>query len=375
LEELRKRLAIVGGGAHTIPTYRALLKSFAEKYQIFLISEFYIDPKEHAKEYIIYSVSSQIKNRRWRELQFGLLVLKVCFKNRVSLIHSHSTYPSGFASVVTGSILRLPVVVSLDAAEATGISDIGFGDLLHPKRRRVNQWVMNRATMLTVLTEFQRKEVQGNLNLRREMCVIPRGINAQSIREQKRLLKSKPIQFLNVAYIHPVKDHNTLLKTFKTISQEIDSRLTLVGKDYESTRIQKLAKTLGIEHLVNFVGFVPHENMQLYFNNADILLHTSRYESQALVVVEAMASGVLVCGTHVGLMADLSGQCCITASIQDDSSLAQQVIDLIHDEQRQHQLRSAGLMWTQVHSLTWTTQQYFFLYDQLLGDSQPGENR
>lgn len=365
---------MVGGGAHTIPTYRALLKELAREYEILLFSEFHIDAQDYVPEYVILS-TSKIKNRRWRELRFGLMVLKECLKNRIQIIHSHSTYPSGIVSVIVGNILRLPVLVSLDAAEASEVKDIGFGDLKHTKRKRVNQWVMNRATALTALTEFQKREVQSNLSVKKEIRVIYRGVDLSvHFHKPKGMANNKTVRFLNVAYIHPVKDHDTLLKAFKTISQQIEATLTIVGKDYENGRLQREAKKLGIEHLVNFVGFVPHTTVQTYFNDADILLHTSRYESQALVVVEAMASGVLVCGTHVGLMADLAGRCCVTAPIQDDTELAKQVVDLMHDEKKQNELRAAGLRWTQTHSLTWTAQQYLILYDQLLDNSYPQKN-
>jgi glycosyltransferase involved in cell wall biosynthesis len=361
---MKKRLAVIGGGAHTIPSYRAMLKMIAKEYEIILLSEFHLEEKWKVEEYSISTVPP-VKNRWGREFLFLMKIIKICFTKRIDIIHSHSTYPSGFISVIVGRLFRIPVLVCLDAAEASGIPEIKFGDLLSPRRARLNRWVLKKASAITALTQFQCNEVRLNFNFKNEIHVIPRGVDPKAFLPEDKMV-GKPVRFLSVAYIHPVKDQETLIRAFHLISKEMDASLTLVGKDYENGRIQKLAKELNIDQQVTFAGFVQHENIQQYYHQADILLLTSRYESQAMAAVEAMASGVMVCGTQVGIMADLSAKCCVTVPVCDYHGLASKVIKLVQEPEEQERLKTAALEWINSHSLQWTVQNYLKLYDKLI---------
>ena len=363
---MRKRLAVIGGGAHTIPSYQEMLKLIANEYQITVFSEFHLEKKWEIQEYVVRSVSSKRRNRRWNELTFFFLLAGAFMIKPPHVIHSHSTYPSGFAAVLLGWFFRIPVVVCLDAAEGSGIPEIKFGDLLNRRRKQLNAWVMKTATIVTALTRFQMEEVRSNLSFHNPIRVIPRGVDPNKYITDKVNDLNKPLRFLSVAYLHPVKDHETMLRTFHLISQQVEATLTLVGQDYTHGSIQQLTRDLNIDHQVRFIGFVPHDQIANYYRNSDILLHTSQFESQAMAVVEAMAAGVLVCGTHVGIMADLSGECCITVPPKAYDRLAQQVLQLIAQPDKQKQLRSAAQEWVNTYSLKWTVQQYLILYQGLI---------
>jgi len=362
---MKKRLIVLGGGAHTIPSYRAMLKLIAGEYDLILLSEFHLDKKLQVEEYIIRSVPAG--KRRWRELLFFLMVVKTCFAERPHIIHSHSTYPSGVVAVIAGWLFRIPVVVCLDAAEGSGVPEINFGDLLNARRAKLNRWVLNKAAAVTTLTRFQCEEVCNHLHFKNTIHVVPRGVDSVHYLSGEREQVKAPIRFLSVAYLHPVKDHTTMLHAFQLISQHVEASLTLVGEDYENGNIKALARELGIEQKIMFAGFVPHDRILDYYHQSDIFLHTSLFESQAMAVVEAMASGVLVCGTHVGIMADLSGECCITVSVRDYQLLAHNVLELIRTPSEQERLRTNALKWVNMHSLQWTTDQYFGLYKGLIG--------
>jgi len=363
---MKKRLAVIGGGAHTIPSYRKMLKLIAREYEVTVFSEFYIDKKAAMPEYAIQSVSGKKMNRRIRELVFFFLLAKTCVFKPPHIIHSHSTYPSGFVATLLGWFFRVPVVVCLDAAEGSGVPEIAFGDILNQRRKKVNAWVIKRAAAVTALTQFQKEDVRRNLAISRPIQIISRGIDPVGYMVNRPLQLHTPLRFLSVAYFHPVKDHETMLRAFQLILQKVDATLMLVGQDYMNGHIQELARALNIDQQVTFAGFIPHDSIAAYYKQADIFLHTARFESQAIAVVEAMAAGVLVCGTHVGIMADLSNKCCITVPVKAHDQLANHVLQLIDEPASQQRLRSAALEWVNSHSLTWTTQQYLNLYSELI---------
>jgi len=119
---------------------------------------------------------------------------------------------------------------------------------------------------------------------------------------------------------------------------------------------------LGLADHVRFTGFVPHREIPLYLAQAHILLHTSRHEGMPLAAVEAMASGVVVCGTKVGIIADLSPGCCIGVPVGDYAELAEQVICLVSHKDQYAELQRKAREWTQQFTIDWTCRQFKNIY-------------
>ena len=305
-------------------------------------------------------------HRRLRELCFTFGVIRDHLREPFHLIHAHSTYPTGLAAVILKLIFGVPAIVSLHAAEASAFPDILFGDLLHKRRAKMNRWVINNATVVTALSDFQRREVVANLKITRPVIVIHRGVDLEKFYVKRLNGLHSPATMLSVGYLNPIKDPDTLLRAFAAIQQETDSILIVVGRDYTNGYVKKLAEQLGIADKVNFEGFIDHEHMDALYQRADVLLHTSRYESQGMVVAEAMASGVLVVGTKVGLLSDLSGECCVTVPPKDPGALASAVLDLLRSKERMDLLRENGYRWSRHHSLDNCSREIMELYEKLM---------
>ena len=58
--------------------------------------------------------------------------------------------------------------------------------------------------------------------------------------------------------------------------------------------MENLVKELGLEDRVIFAGFVPDDELPKYYNAADIAVSASKFETQGLSILEAMASGKTV---------------------------------------------------------------------------------
>ncbi len=361
----RKRIAFFGGGVSTIPSYRALLNSLCRYYSVTVYFEFYHEIKYPIKFSVKVIPKVLAKFRRAKYVYFAFMIFKDMILGKIDLIHAHSTYPSGICAIFFGKIFRIPVVVSLDAAEASGLPGIEFGDLLSRKRTLINKLVIGQADEVISLTNFQLGEVRNNLSVVRNINVIPRGVDSSKFSYREKSLV-RPVNILNVAYLHPVKDQIMLLNAYSLILDKIQCNLIHIGEDFQNGEIQRLANKMGIANKIKFIGLVPNDELPHYYSDAYILLHTSLYESQAVVVNEAMASGVLVCGSHVGLLADLADDCCITVPPGEPDQLAKAVLELLADSDRMHRLRVNAYEWSQRHDLEWTSNQHKAIYERLL---------
>jgi 1,2-diacylglycerol 3-alpha-glucosyltransferase len=171
--------------------------------------------------------------------------------------------------------------------------------------------------------------------------------------------------FLHVAYSHPVKDADTLLRTFRRVSEECDCRLVIIGRGHREGRTSALIEQLGLSGLVELIEPVSNKALHQHLARAHFLLHTSRYESQGVVFNEAMASGVVVCATRVGLVADLGDEYCITAPPGDAAGLARAILGVIREPHRYEHLRARAHEWSAAHDLRWMVEQHKNLYRRL----------
>ena len=87
-------------------------------------------------------------------------------------------------------------------------------------------------------------------------------------------------------------DENKNFKDIIQILPELSYNLTILGEGKEKKNLLNLAKNLGVENKVKFLGF--QSNPYKYMKNAKVLILTSKYEGFPNVLLEANA-----CGTPV----------------------------------------------------------------------------
>jgi glycosyltransferase involved in cell wall biosynthesis len=80
---------------------------------------------------------------------------------------------------------------------------------------------------------------------------------------------------------------------------------------------------------VSFHGAVPHDRLPQYYRAADLLVLSSRYESQSMVALEAAACGCPVVGTAVGVLPELPGARVVP--VGDVAALAEAIIAAVSD--------------------------------------------
>jgi len=73
-------------------------------------------------------------------------------------------------------------------------------------------------------------------------------------------------------------------------------RLLVVGRGPAAEHYKDISHRLGVSDRVVFAGFLPDEELPAAYASVDALLIASTFETQGLVVLEAMASGIPVVG-------------------------------------------------------------------------------
>jgi len=287
------------------------------------------------------------------------------FRSPMAMFFSVSVYPTGKWAVWLGKILRKPVLVQLIASEAVVMPDGNVGSLHKPWLKKITMKVCRETDVLLTVCNYQRKLAEEHLQLKRKIDDLPLRVNTSHFIYSPRSI-SFPVQFIHVAFYSEVKDQDTMFVAFEKISRQVDSHLTVIGVGFDTPKVHTLLKSLSILDKVTFTGFVSHKELPMYFERAHILLHTAIFETGCAVIQEAMASGVAVGGTHVGLLHDIGNDYAVVVPPRAADELAEKIITLINDPVRYQQMTRRAYEWITTYDAVWSYQNYKAFLSDLL---------
>jgi len=105
---------------------------------------------------------------------------------------------------------------------------------------------------------------------------------------------SSPV-ILSVGRLTKQKDFETLIRAFRIVRKIKEAKLVILGEGEERTKLEELAKDLGVDSDIYMPGFT--DNPFKYMRNASVFVLSSRYEGLPNVLIETLALGVPVVAT------------------------------------------------------------------------------
>jgi glycosyltransferase involved in cell wall biosynthesis len=155
------------------------------------------------------------------------------------------------------------------------------------------------------------------------------------------------------------KGFEYLLQAFSIAKKEVPSRLLIIGDGEERGRLESLAKHLGIEKDVSFLGF--QKNPYKYLTKAEIFVSSSMYEGFCYAIPEAMAVGTAVIATdcpHGPAEILRDGEDGLLVSVADVKAMAEAIIRLFRNKCLRTSLSAAGRRRVMEFSVDRITREY-----------------
>ncbi|MCK6462536.1 MAG: glycosyltransferase family 4 protein [Candidatus Pacebacteria bacterium] len=111
--------------------------------------------------------------------------------------------------------------------------------------------------------------------------------------------------------------------------------IQILGAGPEEKKLKDLAKELGVEDIVKFLGHVDPEKIPEYLNQADMFVRASRTEGLGSSFLEAMGAGLPVIGTPAGGIVDFlkDGETGLLAAIDNPDDLADKIKTLLENKE------------------------------------------
>ncbi len=170
--------------------------------------------------------------------------------------------------------------------------------------------------------------------------------------------------------LEPLYDNTTALKAFRIVREAIpDAHLTIAGSGPERSKLEAMAKELGVADAVVFAGQIDNERMPVLYREADIALNPSLADNMPISILEALASGVPVVSTDVGGIPFLveDGKTALLVPPSDPERMAEAMLRVLRDESLRERMVKTGL--DHAHRFAWESVRgkLFLAYQMALG--------
>jgi glycosyltransferase involved in cell wall biosynthesis len=105
--------------------------------------------------------------------------------------------------------------------------------------------------------------------------------------------REEKLELVFVGALVPYKACDLALRAAASLLQRDLARFTIVGDGPEQGRLQQLTRSLGIDKVVSFCGWLRHGETMQHLRAADVFVFPSIHEFGGAVVVEALAMGAV----------------------------------------------------------------------------------
>jgi glycosyltransferase involved in cell wall biosynthesis len=243
--------------------------------------------------YPVYLISRLLLVFLW-----SMKILSINFKTSVKVIHAQDTGYSGLAAIISGKILRIPVVISSHGVRHKSIESSLTGILkkiLLKWEYNLDIFTLKNAYSIIALNPGI-KDYYENL-VGKDIDFIPNPIqtakyefsttNRGLFREELQLDdKTRLVGY--VGRLSPEKNLNTLLTGFADAAREDSSlKLVLVGSGPEELQLKELVNKLHIQEKVIFCGL--RYDIPIVLCGMDIFVLASFTEGLSGALLEAMS--------------------------------------------------------------------------------------
>jgi len=232
----------------------------------------------------------------WKAYGFSKIMVK---KNKYNLTLAFFSVPCGFLAWILKKRFKLPYLVSLRGADVPGYSErfAYLYKIITPLIKKV--W---KEASGVIANSQGLKELALKTNPGQEISVISNGININRFKPSLfDFTFQKTFPILCVTRITPRKGVRYLIEAFSQLYKKYPNlSLQIIGEGNEKENLEKMARRLGLEKQVNFVGLLPHEKLPAYYQSAGVYVLPSQNEGMSNCMLEALASGLPLLATNTG---------------------------------------------------------------------------
>jgi glycosyltransferase involved in cell wall biosynthesis len=217
---------------------------------------------------------------------------------RPNVITAQDPFETGLVGLFVARRLKVPLHVQVHTDFTS--KEFSRHSLMNWLRVRIAWFVLKRASRIRVILNRTAADIRMR-GVTAPITVLPIFVDSARFAALPRTKHPKwKIALLSIGRFEKEKRFTLAIEALALArSHGHDVGLTLVGDGSERSVYYRYAQRLRVADRLEIAGW--QDDLSKFYAEADIVLVTSRYEGYGLVIVEALASGVPVLSTDVGV--------------------------------------------------------------------------
>lgn len=301
-------------------------------------------------------------------------MVEVARFEKLDLIHAHYAIPHATSAFLARQILNngLKIVTTLHGTDITLVG-------LEPSFLPVMKFSIEQSDGVTAVSRFLREKTVTNYGINKDIRVIPNFVDTEKYKRiqcndiRDRFAPTGEKILVHISNFRLVKRVPDVIRIFEQIQKKVPSKLILVGDGPDRSGCELLARELGLQEHVKFLG--KQQELVTILSASDLMLMPSQSESFGLSALEAMACEVPVISTSVGGLPELQihGQTGYIAEIGDVERMARYATELLQNDPKYRLFAEAARRRALEFEVSTIVNQYEQYYLECLG--QPSGTR
>jgi N-acetyl-alpha-D-glucosaminyl L-malate synthase BshA len=256
---------------------------------------------------------------------------EVAERYKLDLLHVHYAIPHSISALLakqmTAPHRRIPFITTL---HGTDITLVGTDRSYFP----ITRFSIEQSDGITTISNYLQERTVEVFGVSNAIRVIHNFVNCDMYKpDPERQDKEKIL--LHISNFRPVKRVLDCVQILHEVRcQGVDAKLWMAGDGPERGPAENLARELGVDDYVTFLGKQDH--VERLIPKAHVLLLPSEIEAFGLAALEGMACGVPPVATRAGGVPELvtDGVDGYLEAVGDIQAQAARVLDLLTDQTR-----------------------------------------
>ncbi len=280
--------------------------------------------------------SSNLKKKVYEELK----------SKKYDIIHTHipSPFPA-FCAARASRKFRIPLVLTYhnDIGGLNFISSV----LAFDWNLTFGNYILASCSRIFATTPIY-PQISPWLKMHKsKIVIVPNGVNLETYNPKnsknkkaiaiKNKYKGKKIVFFvgSMGVYKKCKGIDYLIKSAVHIKQKTNDFVIVIGgKGKLREHYIEMAKKLGVDDVVDLIGYISDSDMPYYYGAADltVLPSINKWEGFGIIIMESLATKKPVIGSNIGGIPYAVGDGGLLAEPKDEKDLAEKIIKIITND-------------------------------------------
>jgi len=235
-------------------------------------------------------------------------MIEIAQEHKLEVLHVHYAVPWAVCAhlareVVSEEELQLKIVTTLHGTDITLVGS-------EPEFFKMTKFGIQRSDAVTAVSQYLKAETKKTFGIDCPIDVVYNFVDSERFKPRseaspckRHLAPGGEKLLIHVSNFRPVKNIPDVIKTFALLRKRMACRLLMVGEGPELPPARMLARELGVERDVVFMG--KQTAVEDILACADLFVLPSAFESFGLSALEAMSCGLPVLATEIGGLSEV----------------------------------------------------------------------